>query len=190
MSGSAARAWSWPAARRRRREWLPRIASGEIITSFALTEPGAGSDSASVQTSAVRDGDVYRLTGTKRFITNADKASLFTVMARTGEPGREGRLGLPRPGRPARRQRRQAREEDGPAGRPCLRRQFRRGAGAGRQPARRGRRGVPDRDAGARPRPAPHRRGLRRHRRAADRRRGRLCGASASSSASRSPSSS
>ena len=71
-------------------EWLPRIASGEVITSFALTEPGAGSDSASVQTRAVRDGDVYRLTGAKRFITNADKASLFTVMARTGEPGAKG----------------------------------------------------------------------------------------------------
>ncbi|MEA3061330.1 MAG: acyl-CoA dehydrogenase [Sphingomonadales bacterium] len=73
-----------------KREWLPRIASGEIITSFALTEPGAGSDSASVQTKAVRDGDAYRLTGTKRFITNADKASLFTVMARTGEAGAKG----------------------------------------------------------------------------------------------------
>jgi acyl-CoA dehydrogenase len=71
-------------------EWLPRIASGEIVTSFALTEPGAGSDSASVQTKAVRDGDVYRLSGSKRFITNADKASLFTVMARTGEPGARG----------------------------------------------------------------------------------------------------
>ena len=71
-------------------EWLPRIASGEIITSFALTEPGAGSDSASVQTKAVRDGDVYRLSGTKRYITNADKASLFTVMARTGEGGAKG----------------------------------------------------------------------------------------------------
>lgn len=71
-------------------EWLPRIASGEIVTSFALTEPGAGSDSASVQTRAVCDGDVYRLTGSKRFITNADKASLFTVMARTGEPGAKG----------------------------------------------------------------------------------------------------
>jgi acyl-CoA dehydrogenase len=71
-------------------EWLPRIATGEIVTSFALTEPGAGSDSASVQTKAVREGDVYRLTGTKRFITNADKASLFTVMARTGEPGAKG----------------------------------------------------------------------------------------------------
>ncbi|HEX8217038.1 MAG TPA: acyl-CoA dehydrogenase family protein [Allosphingosinicella sp.] len=73
-----------------KREWLPRIASGEIVTSFALTEPGAGSDSASVQTKAVRDGDAYRLTGTKRFITNADKASLFTVMARTGEPSAKG----------------------------------------------------------------------------------------------------
>ena len=71
-------------------EWLPKIASGEIITSFALTEPGAGSDSASVQTRAVRDGDVYRLSGTKRYITNADKASLFTVMARTGGEGAKG----------------------------------------------------------------------------------------------------
>jgi acyl-CoA dehydrogenase len=71
-------------------EWLPRIASGEIITSFALTEPGAGSDSASVQTRAVRDGEVYKLSGTKRFITNADKASLFTVMARTGGEGANG----------------------------------------------------------------------------------------------------
>ncbi|HST37236.1 MAG TPA: acyl-CoA dehydrogenase family protein [Allosphingosinicella sp.] len=71
-------------------EWLPRIASGEIVTSFALTEPGAGSDSASVQTRAVRDGEVYKLSGTKRFITNADKASLFTVMARTGGEGAHG----------------------------------------------------------------------------------------------------
>lgn len=66
-------------------KWLPAIASGEIITSFALTEPDVGSDSGSVKTRARRDGDIYRLTGAKRFITNADKASLFTVMARTGE---------------------------------------------------------------------------------------------------------
>jgi acyl-CoA dehydrogenase len=72
-------------------EWLPRIASGEVITSFALTEPDVGSDSGAVKTRAVRDGDVYRLSGTKRFITNADKADLFTVMARTGEePGGRG----------------------------------------------------------------------------------------------------
>jgi len=70
--------------------WLPRIASGEIVASFALTEPGAGSDSASVQTRAVRDGDVYLLSGSKRFITNADKASLFTVMARTAGEGAHG----------------------------------------------------------------------------------------------------
>jgi len=65
--------------------WLPRIASGEVVTSFALTEPDVGSDSGSVKTRAVRDGDDYRLSGTKRYITNADKAQLFTVMARTGE---------------------------------------------------------------------------------------------------------
>ncbi|WP_375420570.1 acyl-CoA dehydrogenase family protein [uncultured Sphingomonas sp.] len=66
-------------------QWLPRIASGEIVTSFALSEPDVGSDSGAVKTRAVRDGDVYRLSGTKRYITNADKAQLFTVMARTGE---------------------------------------------------------------------------------------------------------
>ncbi|MCW3836560.1 acyl-CoA dehydrogenase family protein [Sphingomonas canadensis] len=77
-------------------EWLPRIASGEVIASFALTEPDVGSDSGAVKTRAVRardaDGaEVYRLTGTKRFITNADKAHVFTVMARTGEdPGGRG----------------------------------------------------------------------------------------------------
>lgn len=65
--------------------WLPRIANGETVTSFALTEPDVGSDSGSVKTRAVRDGNVYKLSGTKRYITNADKADLFTVMARTGE---------------------------------------------------------------------------------------------------------
>lgn len=72
-------------------QWLPRIASGEIITSFALTEPDVGSDSGAVKARAVRDGDGYRLSGTKRYITNADRASLFTVMARTSdEPGARG----------------------------------------------------------------------------------------------------
>ena len=75
-----------------KREWLPRIASGEIITSFCLTEAEAGSDSASVRTKARRDGDEYVLDGAKRYITNADKASLFTVMARTDpdQPGAKG----------------------------------------------------------------------------------------------------
>ena len=74
-------------------KWLPAIASGEIITAFALTEAEAGSDSANVQTRAVRDGDSYVLNGTKRFITNADKAHLFTVMART-DPDRAGANGV------------------------------------------------------------------------------------------------
>ena len=73
--------------------YLPRIASGELITSFALTEPEAGSDSAAVQTRARRDGDAYVLNGTKIFITNADKAGLFTVMART-DPDKKGAAGV------------------------------------------------------------------------------------------------
>jgi acyl-CoA dehydrogenase len=71
-------------------KWLPGIASGDIITSFALTEPDVGSDSANVKTRAVRDGNQWKLTGTKRYITNADRAHLFTVMARTGEAGAKG----------------------------------------------------------------------------------------------------
>jgi acyl-CoA dehydrogenase len=63
--------------------WLPRLASGEIIGSFALTEPDSGSDAASLRTTAVRDGDDYIINGVKRFITNAPEAGVFTVMART-----------------------------------------------------------------------------------------------------------
>ena len=66
-----------------KQRYLPRLAAGDIIGSFALTEPGAGSDAASLRTSAVRDGDDYVLNGTKRYITNAPEASIFTVMART-----------------------------------------------------------------------------------------------------------
>ncbi len=73
--------------------WLPRLASGDVISSFALTEPDAGSDAGSIRTSAIRDGDCYRLNGTKRFITNADKAGLFTVMART-DPDSQGSRGV------------------------------------------------------------------------------------------------
>src|SRR5579872_6127975 len=74
-------------------KWLPDIASGELVTSFALTEPEAGSDSAAVQTRARRDGDVYVLNGQKRFITNANKAALFTVMARS-DPEKKGAAGV------------------------------------------------------------------------------------------------
>jgi acyl-CoA dehydrogenase len=70
--------------------WLPRMASGEVIGSFALTEPDVGSDAASVKTAAVRQGDCYVLNGTKRYITNAPVADVFTVMARTGGGGASG----------------------------------------------------------------------------------------------------
>lgn len=76
-----------------KRAWLPRLASGEISASFALTEPGAGSDAASLQTVARRDGDVYRISGTKRFITNAPRAGVFTLMARS-EPEAKGAAGI------------------------------------------------------------------------------------------------
>ncbi|MBM94501.1 MAG: acyl-CoA dehydrogenase [Oceanospirillaceae bacterium] len=67
--------------------YLPKLAAGELIASFALTEPGAGSDAASLRTTAVRDGDFYVLNGTKRYITNAPEAGIFTVMARTSQDG-------------------------------------------------------------------------------------------------------
>lgn len=66
-----------------KRHYLPRLATGEIIGSFALTEPDAGSDAAALRTSARREGDHYLINGTKRFITNAPEAGIFTVMART-----------------------------------------------------------------------------------------------------------
>jgi len=66
-----------------KQRYLPAMASGELIGAFALTEPGAGSDAASLRTRALREGDSYVLNGTKRFITNAPQAGIFTVMART-----------------------------------------------------------------------------------------------------------
>jgi acyl-CoA dehydrogenase len=64
-------------------KYLPKIVTGEIIGSFALTEPDSGSDAASLRTTAVKDGDHYVINGTKRYITNAPEAGIFTVMART-----------------------------------------------------------------------------------------------------------
>ncbi|WBY02868.1 acyl-CoA dehydrogenase family protein [Ramlibacter tataouinensis] len=73
--------------------YLPRLASGELIASFALTEPEAGSDAASLRTTAVRDGDSYVVNGTKRYITNAPQAGIFTLMART-DPKEKGAAGV------------------------------------------------------------------------------------------------
>ena len=74
-------------------KYLPGLATGELIASFALTEPEAGSDAASLRTTAIRDGDAYVVNGTKRYITNAPHASLFTLMART-DPQIKGAAGV------------------------------------------------------------------------------------------------
>ncbi len=66
-----------------KQKYLPRLATGEITGAFALTEPESGSDAGSLKTTARRDGDYYVLNGTKRYITNAPEAGVFTVMART-----------------------------------------------------------------------------------------------------------
>jgi acyl-CoA dehydrogenase len=76
-----------------KRKYLPRLATGEMMASFCLTEPDSGSDSASLSTKAVRDGDHYILNGTKRFITNAIHAGVFTVFARTA-PKEAGSRGI------------------------------------------------------------------------------------------------
>jgi acyl-CoA dehydrogenase len=71
------------------RRYLPLLASGRCTTAFALTEPESGSDAAALATRAERDGDGYRLTGSKAFITNCGAAGVYVVMART-EAGRRG----------------------------------------------------------------------------------------------------
>jgi len=66
-----------------KQHYLPKMATGDIVGSFCLSEPEAGSDAASVRTTARKDGDDYIINGTKRYITNAPSADLFTVFART-----------------------------------------------------------------------------------------------------------
>lgn len=67
--------------------WLPKIAAGEVITSWAVTEPDTGSDVANITTKAVRDGDGWQISGTKMFITNASIADAVLLLCRTGGPG-------------------------------------------------------------------------------------------------------
>jgi len=73
-----------------RREWLPRLVAMSDFGAYCLTEPGAGSDAAAITTSAIRSGDDYVLTGVKQFISGGGEASVYVVMARTGEPGARG----------------------------------------------------------------------------------------------------
>jgi acyl-CoA dehydrogenase len=71
-------------------EWLPKVASGEALAAFALTEPAAGSDVAALAMTARRDGDDYVLNGEKTYISNGGIAGFYTVFARTGEDGSRG----------------------------------------------------------------------------------------------------
>ncbi len=89
--GSAALALAGTGALKDR--WLPRVASGAVAAAFALTEPEAGSDVASLAAAARRDGDRYLITGVKTLISNAGVAGLYTLFARTGGPG-SGRDGI------------------------------------------------------------------------------------------------
>jgi alkylation response protein AidB-like acyl-CoA dehydrogenase len=73
-----------------RTEWLPLLTSMSGFGSYCLTEPGAGSDAAAITTSAIRDGDEFVLTGVKQFISGGGEASVYIVMARSGEPGARG----------------------------------------------------------------------------------------------------
>jgi (2S)-methylsuccinyl-CoA dehydrogenase len=76
-----------------KQEWLPRIASGEVLPTAVFTEPNTGSDLASLTTRAVKDGDVYRITGQKTWITHGARADLMTLLARTN-PNEKGYRGL------------------------------------------------------------------------------------------------
>jgi len=73
-----------------RAKYVPRLTAGELIASYCLTEPGAGSDAASLTTKAVRDGDEYVLNGTKTFISGAGWSDIYVVMARTSDNGAKG----------------------------------------------------------------------------------------------------
>lgn len=77
-------------SRQQRAIWLPRLTSMELIASYCLTEPGSGSDAASLSTKAVRDGNDYVITGTKQFISGAGTSDIYVLMARTSDDGAKG----------------------------------------------------------------------------------------------------
>jgi alkylation response protein AidB-like acyl-CoA dehydrogenase len=73
-----------------RKEWLPQLTTMELLSSYCLTEPGAGSDAAGLKTRAVKDGGDYVLNGSKQFISGAGVSDVYIVMARTGQDGPKG----------------------------------------------------------------------------------------------------
>jgi alkylation response protein AidB-like acyl-CoA dehydrogenase len=87
LVGKSISAWG---TEEQKQEWLPRLCSGESLACFGLTESSTGSDAASLETRAVRDGEDWVLTGSKMFITNGTWADVALVFARTGGPGHKG----------------------------------------------------------------------------------------------------
>src|SRR5215469_9069334 len=81
-----------------RQTWLPKLCTMELLASYCLTEPGAGSDAAALRTRAVRDGEEYVLNGQKQFISGAGAGDVYLVMARTGGEGAAGISALIVPG--------------------------------------------------------------------------------------------
>lgn len=77
-----------------RKEWIPRLAPMDVIASYCLTEPGAGSDAAALSTRAVKQGSDYVLDGVKQFISGAGASDVYVVMARTGGPEKPGPRGI------------------------------------------------------------------------------------------------
>jgi acyl-CoA dehydrogenase len=77
-----------------KKRWLPRLASGDLIGAIAMTEPAAGSDLRGVRTRAVREGDVYRINGSKIFITNGGSATLLMLLVKTDPEARKGGMSL------------------------------------------------------------------------------------------------
>lgn len=111
-----------------KRKYLPGLASGETLGSFCLTEPEAGSDAASIRTSARREGPDFVINGTKRFITNSPSADLFVVLAKTNSAvrGADGISAFLVPAGTPGVVHRQAHEKDGTARRPNRGRDVRR----------------------------------------------------------------
>ena len=158
-----------------KQRYLPKLASGEWLAAYALTEPGSGSDSAAMRSEARLDGDEYVINGSKRFITNAGVADLYTVFAKT-DPG-EGHSGISAfvveastPGLRGRPDR----AEDGDQGLDDRRDLLQRHAHPRGQPPGGGGRGVQDRDADPRPLAAGDRRAGARARAGRDRLRARV----------------
>ena len=147
-----------------RRRWLPKLCAMDLLASYCLSEPGAGSDAAALATRATRNGDNYILKGQKQFISGAGASDLYLVMARTGGEGPSGISAFLVPGETPGLSFGANERKMGWNAQPTRAVLFEDASCAGGQPARRGRDGFWDRDGRPRWRPAQYRRLLTRRR--------------------------